>query len=44
MTSADSERYGLRPRFATLTAMRPPGSSFSTHSANTSSSIVRYST
>ena len=28
MTSADSERYGLRPRLATLTAMRPPGSSF----------------
>ena len=25
MTSADSDRYGLRPRLATLTAMRPPG-------------------
>ena len=32
MTSADRERYGRRPRLATLTAMRPPGSSLSTHS------------
>ena len=36
MTSADRLRYGLRPRLATLTAMRPPGSSLRTHSANTS--------
>jgi len=43
ITSADSDRYGLRPRLATLTAMRPPGSSFATHSANTSSSSWRYS-
>ena len=27
MTSPASERYGLRPRLATFTAMRPPGSS-----------------
>ena len=39
MTSADSDRYGRRPRFATLTAMRPPGSSVRAHSANTSVSI-----
>ena len=43
MTSADSDRYGLRPRLATLMAMRPPGSSTRRHSANTSSSIARYS-
>ena len=33
----------MRPRLATLTAMRPPGSSVRTHSANTSVSISRYS-
>ena len=43
MTSADRLRYGLRPRFATLTAIRPPGSMTRTHSANTSRSISRYS-
>ena len=43
VTSAASERYGFRPRFATLTAMRPPGSRQRTHSANTSRSISRYS-
>ena len=43
ITSADKLRYGLRPRLATLTAMRPPGSSLRTHSANTSVSISRYS-
>jgi hypothetical protein len=43
MTSADRLRYGLRPRFATLTAMRPPGSSFRAHSANTAVSRSRYS-
>ena len=43
MTSADKLRYGLRPRLATFTAMRPPGSSLRTHSANTSVSIWRYS-
>ena len=43
MTSADRLRYGLRPRLATLTAMRPPGSSLRTHSANTSCSSSRYS-
>ena len=42
-TSPARERYGLRPRFATLTAMRPPGSSTRRHSANTSRSIARYS-
>ena len=40
MTSADSDRYGLRPRLATLTAMRPPGSSTRTHSAKTVSQHV----
>ena len=39
ITSADRLRYGLRPRLATLTAIRPPGSSLRTHSANTSVSI-----
>ena len=39
VTSLASERYGLRPRFATFTAIRPPGSSTRTHSANTSRSI-----
>ena len=43
ITSAERLRYGLRPRLATLTAMRPPGSSFRTHSAKTSVSIWRYS-
>ena len=43
MTSAARLRYGLRPRLATLTAMRPPGSSTRTHSANTSCSSSRYS-
>ena len=43
MTSAERLRYGLRPRFATFTAIRPPGSSFRTHSANTSVSNFRYS-
>ena len=43
MTSADSDRYGLRPRLATLTAMRPPGSSTRLHSRNTSRSRSRYS-
>ena len=43
ITSADRLRYGLRPRLATLTAMRPPGSSLRTHSAKTSVSISRYS-
>lgn len=38
-----AERYGLRPRLATLTAMRPPGSSTRTHSANASRSSSRYS-
>ena len=42
-TSPARERYGLRPRFATFTAMRPPGSSTRRHSANTSRSIARYS-
>ena len=36
VTSAASDRYGRRPRLATLTAMRPPGWSTRTHSANTS--------
>ena len=40
MTSADRLRYGLRPRLATLTAMRPPGSSLRTHSAKTSVSML----
>ena len=44
MTSAARLRYGLRPRFATFTAMRPPGSSLRAHSANTSVSSWRYST
>ena len=43
MTSAARLRYGLRPRLATLTAMRPPGSSTRLHSANTSRSSARYS-
>ena len=43
ITSADRLRYGLRPRLATLTAMRPPGSSVRTHSANTVVSMSRYS-
>ncbi|MEZ5250690.1 MAG: hypothetical protein R2713_16220 [Ilumatobacteraceae bacterium] len=43
VTSADNDRYGRRPRLATFTAMRPPGSSTRTHSANTSRSICRYS-
>ena len=43
VTSAARERNGLRPRFATFTAMRPPGSSVRTHSAKTSSSMARYS-
>ena len=38
MTSAARLRYGLRPRLATLTAMRPPGSSTRLHSAKTSRS------
>ena len=42
-TSAARLRNGLRPRLATFTAMRPPGSSTRTHSANTSSSSWRYS-
>ncbi len=42
-TSAARLRYGLRPRLATLTAIRPPGSSTRTHSANTSWSSSRYS-
>ena len=41
MTSADSDRYGRRPRLATFTAIRPPGSSTRTHSVKTSSSIWR---
>ena len=36
MTSAARLRYGLRPRLATFTAMRPPGSSTRLHSAKTS--------
>ena len=36
-----SDRYGRRPRLATFTAMRPPGSSTRAHSANTSLSISR---
>ena len=40
MTSPASERYGRRPRFATFTAIRPPGSRTRTHSAKTSRSIV----
>ena len=44
MTSPASERYGLRPRLATFTATRPPGSSTRQHSAKTSRSISRYST
>ncbi len=43
MTSDDRLRYGLRPRLATLTAMRPPGSSVRTHSANTLRNMSRYS-
>ena len=43
MTSAARLRYGLRPRLATLTAIRPPGSSTRLHSANTSRSNWRYS-
>ena len=43
ITSAERLRYGLRPRLATLTAIRPPGSKTRTHSANTESSMVRYS-
>ena len=43
ITSADRLRYGLRPRLATLTAMRPPGSSVRAHSANTSRRSSRYS-
>ncbi len=41
MTSADNERYGLRPRLATFTAIRPPGSRVRTHSAKTSVSMPR---
>ena len=41
--SADRLRNGLRPRLATFTAMRPPGSSVRTHSANTARSNSRYS-
>ena len=36
ITSAESDLYGLRPRLATFTAMRPPGSSTLQHSAKTS--------
>ncbi len=43
ITSADRLRYGLRPRLATLTAMRPPGSRVRTHSAKTAVSMSRYS-
>src|SRR6187200_724055 len=43
-TSPANDRYGLRPKFATFTATRPPGSSTRQHSTNTSRSISRYST
>ncbi len=43
MTSADRLRYGLRPRLATFTAIRPPGSSLRLHSEKTSRSSSRYS-
>ena len=43
VTSPASERYGLRPRLATFTHIRPPGSSTRRHSANTSRNMVRYS-
>ncbi len=43
VTSPPSDRYGRRPRLATLTAMRPPGSSTRLHSSKTSRSRVRYS-
>ena len=43
MTSALRLRYGLRPRLATFTAIRPPGSSTRTHSANTDRSMSRNS-
>ena len=39
-----NERYGLRPRFATFTAIRPPGSRTLQHSAKTSLSMRKYST
>ena len=42
--SEASERNGRRPKLATLTTMRPPGSSTRWHSAKTSVSISRYST
>ena len=42
-TSDERLRYGLRPRLATLAAIRPPGSSTRTQSANTSASSSRYS-
>ena len=38
------ERNGRRPKLATLTTIRPPGSSTRLHSANTSVSISKYST
>ena len=41
ITSDESERYGFRPRLATLTAMRPPGSSLRLHSAKTPRSICK---
>ena len=43
MMSADRLRYGLRPRLATLIAIRPPGSRTRRQLANTSCSIWRYS-
>ena len=43
ITSAERLLYGFRPRFATLIAIRPPGSSTRTHSAKTESSMLRYS-
>ena len=43
VTRAARGTYGLRPRLATLTTARPPGSSTRWVSANTRSSIWRYS-
>jgi hypothetical protein len=43
MTSAERERYGLRPRLATFTAIRPPLSSLRAQMSSTSPSNPRYS-
>ena len=43
ITSAARLRYGLRPRLAMLTQIRPPGSSTRTQSAKTSCRSSRYS-